>query len=1033
MSNPFGETTGPPSWVGPRSAAWNLMTASGLAQQNPAADGLVAGRTINLSVKDGVAAARQYARIRNVEALTQNPPAVAQSIGLPMGPDAVGGPTGPVPHVPMRQDNEQLPVTQGGSAAPSTTLPAPSNPQPQLPNSQPAPQNPNPAPVQNAKLVADGPIPGGPDQVPQPVVQAPPIVPRVEGQPWVSGPNQSSVVVEGTGGQTVDTTTFDKDGNPLDQVRAVSDGAGGATVWVAHADGSHSVTYVAPDGTQETYKVPPGGDPVNGATERIIGDGQGNWLKQGQNADGSPSTTLIEKQPDGITYYETTTLPGGGTSTTATRPGSPEFSTPWLVGETRPDKSGWRLRYDGSTKYLNADGSGYIEGGLDSTKTTFGVDQWGQPFTQLRDPVNNQIVTRVSKDANTDHPWTEIIISDGQGRSEAHYREGPDGNPQLMWRNAPGYNWREMEYGFDENRVVLDEYRVEPNPAGGEYVKDGSVVLGTITTDPDGTRHFKPTPEYGKRPPYASLLLEIIIPPDGKNPITISGNDPNHPIRHIEWKTKTQFGEIPGMPEIGSGVGPFGQENTGFANKFGTAFLGTYQGMLPLVAMGGPDAPGFAAAWSAVGKNVAKTAAIAALTLQYGPAGYTLANSGNVPGLNSGEANQIVRDLANSLGYDDFKKGNIGDGLGTLLGALVAGSGIGAGSGLVLRPIIQGAQGAIGAAVRAGARLPGADPSIPAVRDLPSAWPALHSQRATGDSVPNYGYRPLHTRVPLWVPKAVLNGFERVVSVPRQIQNLGYGLIEKTLEIHARLMVAESRSGLVGSTNAGDVVISRSVSLGDGPMAKVPGARPKTRNLPRKGWEMDGRTFDRGALSEPPAPTWVRFVERTLDDGTVLRMQVDRQRLYPDYTRGFADIPAPFKNADGSWTINLRMHQGWNVSDFDVKSRYMQGLGAQGKLVKRSGDGDDRTKRTDSWRRAREREIFNTARSQRELDALIRELDNQQIDHAHELQLGGKDLHSNMWALDAVTNHGMGGQINSQLAKVLDEGAVIRINILPTV
>ncbi|MET8774033.1 hypothetical protein ABZV58_03295 [Nocardia sp. NPDC004654] len=76
------------------------------------------------------------------------------------------------------------------------------------------------------------------------------------------------------------------------------------------------------------------------------------------------------------------------------------------------------------------------------------------------------------------------------------------------------------------------------------------------------------------------------------------------------------------------------------------------------------------------------------------------------------------------------------------------------------------------------------------------------------------------------------------------------------------------------------------------------------------------------------------------------------------------------------------------------------------------------------------RKIFFEVESRVELEKSIAELDRQQIDHAHDLQLGGKDQHQNMWAIDAATNHGMGGQINSQLARVLDGGARIKIHII---
>ncbi|MGX1804676.1 EndoU domain-containing protein [Nocardia sp. NPDC055321] len=535
MSNPFIQDAGPPSWVAPRSAAWNLMTASGLAQQESAPGVSGSGRTIDLTVKDGVAAARQYARIRNVEALTQNPPVTAQLIGLTMSPDAVGGPAGPVPHVPMRQDNEQLPVTQGGPAAPSTTLPVPSNPQPQLPNSQPAPQNPNAAPDQNTKLVADGPIPGGPDQVPQPVVKAPPVVPRVEGQPWVSGPNQSSMVVEGTGGQTIDTTTFDKDGNPVEQVRAVSDGEGGATVWVAHADGSHSVTYIAPDGTQDSYRVPPGGDLVTGATSHTVGDGKGNWKTLGQNPNGTPSLTITEKQPDGLTYYVTEFVPGVGTTTNAIRPGSPEFSAPWLVGRTGIDGAGWLSYTDGSTKYIRPDGSSYIEGqpvryvtfkpGTDPVKidpsvlpasiitpqNTFrtGKDGYGFDYSSLQLAADLETIGKGPQPwVGPDNPYDLAVAR----LASARYTTEEQRN-DLLWAF---YDTTSYEQKVQQAQAIQRLAQIGIQPYADPSIKDYVLARETLDrlTDPSQPpRNTQPPPERPKTPSFGDVLYDVFVDP----------------------------------------------------------------------------------------------------------------------------------------------------------------------------------------------------------------------------------------------------------------------------------------------------------------------------------------------------------------------------------------------------------------------------------------------------------------------------------------------------------------------------------------
>ncbi|GAA1688480.1 hypothetical protein GCM10009830_40110 [Glycomyces endophyticus] len=174
--------------------------------------------------------------------------------------------------------------------------------------------------------------------------------------------------------------------------------------------------------------------------------------------------------------------------------------------------------------------------------------------------------------------------------------------------------------------------------------------------------------------------------------------------------------------------------------------------------------------------------------------------------------------------------------------------------------------------------------------------------------------------------------------------------------------------------------------------------------------------------------------KRKLEDGTVLeipkRGTPERPKNTPEYTSGFTkDLDPPTQNEDGSWTINLRKHEDWDQADFDAKANHLKELGENGELTKKTGDGDERGSTVDQWRRDKEYEILHTSENQAEVDQRIRDLDRQQIDHAHELQLGGKDQQANMWGIESVTNHGMGGQINSQLLQV-PAGAKVKINIV---
>ncbi|GAB2525555.1 EndoU domain-containing protein [Nocardia heshunensis] len=708
-------------------------------------------RVHNITVSSAADAIRTFDRLMRADELTSSNN-LGPSPVSPQPPLSVVKPISAIPSIyadgiPTGGMNKQAPAPDPAPATP--------NPQPAQSNPPPA-QNPQSAqPIQDTQPT--GPIPASPGQLAQPVVPAPaPLAVPADGTQWQSAPNTSSVVVPGSNGQTIDSTIHNTD-NTTTEVRARAE-AEGTYVWTAFADGSHSVTFIpVGGGLQTTYTVPAGGDPVNGATSVTIGDGKGNWAKETLQPNGDPAYQTIEKQPDG-TYYVTDALPGGGTTTKAFRPGNPEFSTPWLVGESRPDHSGYLTRTDGSTKRWGPDGSGSISGGLDSTTSTFGTDQWNQKFTQTIDPINKQIVTEVLKDANTDHPWTEVIISDLEHEGEGHYRQNADGTiGELLWQRVPGYKSSDAVHTFDENRVVPDKYVLEPNPSGGVFVKEDGVTLGTITTSADGTKVFKPTKAYGERTNNV-LTQEIILSADQKKSTTIFS------IFGEDWQQKghrelnTQYGEFPGIPWAGSEKGANGQDYTSFSGKFGDAFLGTYQGMLPLAGIGGPGSPGVGEAWGALAKNLAKTAAIAGLTLQFGPAGYRVANSGEVPGLNKGEANRIVSDLADSFGYTDFRQGNFAAGLGTLLGTLAATSAINKAGGLVARPVVAGIKTAarplaasagntLADVVRAGAAAAG--PLIDLVHDVSATFSGPKKVFAAGaDSSLPVGNGTFHINLP---------------------------------------------------------------------------------------------------------------------------------------------------------------------------------------------------------------------------------------------------------------------------------------------
>ncbi|MFD6155134.1 hypothetical protein ACFWF7_16365 [Nocardia sp. NPDC060256] len=221
-----------------------------------------------------------------------------------------------------RDEQTQTPPVPGanqpsqGAAVQPANNPAPQqNPQPVSPN-----QNPQQAPV----ITNPGTDKPG-DSVGQPA--SAPTLPS-EGVPWETtadnGAVATSVIVAGTGGQTIDTTIRNTDGT-ITQVRSVSDGNGGVTTWTANADGSYSVRYPdgtngAPPGQAKIYTAPVGMDPSGPAqiSTDIGADGK-NAHTESVNPDGTVSTADSKVRNDGTVRTDYTN-PNGSTGSTLSTP-----------------------------------------------------------------------------------------------------------------------------------------------------------------------------------------------------------------------------------------------------------------------------------------------------------------------------------------------------------------------------------------------------------------------------------------------------------------------------------------------------------------------------------------------------------------------------------------------------------------------------------------------------------------------------------------------------------------------------------------
>ena len=139
-------------------------------------------------------------------------------------------------------------------------------------------------------------------------------------------------------------------------------------------------------------------------------------------------------------------------------------------------------------------------------------------------------------------------------------------------------------------------------------------------------------------------------------------------------------------------------------------------------------------------------------------------------------------------------------------------------------------------------------------------------------------------------------------------------------------------------------------------------------------------------------------------------------------------MPKPTKNADGSYTIRLHRQSGWSRRDFRKKAKALQKLGQQNKLVKQPNPVPRSKTRTGKYRKKLQDSIDRLPLSQAQKSRIQQRLHNADIDHRHDLQLGGADNQRNMWAIDSTTNQEMGGQIWNQIND-LSVGDIVRVDV----
>lgn len=159
-------------------------------------------------------------------------------------------------------------------------------------------------------------------------------------------------------------------------------------------------------------------------------------------------------------------------------------------------------------------------------------------------------------------------------------------------------------------------------------------------------------------------------------------------------------------------------------------------------------------------------------------------------------------------------------------------------------------------------------------------------------------------------------------------------------------------------------------------------------------------------------------------------------------------LPKPYKNpATGRWVVHVQRHEGWNRKDYRHKASAMIRAGKRGEL---SFVKNTKPKRTGAQADRRDLEeykaLHDAARihdkhgpdaAQEFLDRRLKEIDSQEADHTIELQIDGDDVLDNLKMIDQTTNHGMGGQLRSQLSALegmgMKPGDLIEVVELPGV
>ncbi|MGL4306832.1 MAG: hypothetical protein ACRCSF_11855 [Mycobacteriaceae bacterium] len=377
----------------------------------------------------------------------------------PVAPTTTQGP--PVPAAPA---NPVTPTTTPAPAAPANPVvpitstvpavsPAPANPSGgSTPTTTPTPTTPaNPSAGAGAGQQAPAnSTPATQPKQPQVLVGIVDTAGQQEGKPWVqdlgNGQTATHTIVEGTGGQTVDTQVTNADGSRGPTIRETVNDLGGVDVWSDNPDGSADYGQLNPSGVNTAHYQ---GSPASGAGPVVTSQGTAGNLQgsvTASNPDGTTSTNTFNTRTNGSVDTTITNPDGSIVMLNSSSDGRGGASTT-VLGELDSRGNGWVMLPNGQRGDVFTDGNGH-------------------PVVVSSDPTTGNRTYQFTSEG-----MTQINTYNAAGEYVGHTERRPDGTVVQWSDEAAGERWVTVR----PDGTALIQFRGNNgNSFTAEYHRDGS-------------------------------------------------------------------------------------------------------------------------------------------------------------------------------------------------------------------------------------------------------------------------------------------------------------------------------------------------------------------------------------------------------------------------------------------------------------------------------------------------------------------------------------------------------------------------------